>query len=614
MGGINKATLSKPKVNTVPARQSQKSQLAPGAMPENGLGALEPRLFVQRKCACGVGCPGCQNENLQLQPKLKIGSPNDEYEQEPDQVADPVMRMPDSQVQRQFEPEDEEQEAIQAKFAPSTGSAPLQRPAGKEESVLSGHLTPGETQPELYAGRDQVQSSTGMPYLLKAGLEAHSGMDLSGVRVHNNSPKPAQLSALAYTQGLDIHIGPGQERYLPHEGWHVVQQLEKRVNPTMQEKGVWINDDARLEREADVMGVRALQKNSLERVLNRSRNQRPIRSSQEEAGLVQRQEEEHSLAGRPPSYRESSENLRSFSVNRTTYDNMVSRAIGQLRNQRAENSTFAPVLFPMLRAMYSNRVWLDVWGNLVEGGPVSYTFPGQQNLSLNLALILDDGVPQTAGRFTHDASNGRIIIKVRRNHSVNHLAETIYHEVLHLVAWLVRTHGPSIVQGISGRALAGIDINRHLSTVNVIKRNLVPLQTAVNSFRQGNGGSPISAVGLERVAAFLIDEVLVRAETDVFLLSTRTTNLLNEPSVGFLRNYIFNHSGIFLPADINGLGVTENQTLVQMAEILGDFYNLRIRTRGNFGSTAEPQAPASPIDSIQSQTDRGPLGGRGLDN
>lgn len=97
-----------------------------------------------------------------------------------------------------------------------------------------------------------------IPAPLKAGLEQLSGMDLSGVRVHYNSPKPAQLHAFAYAQGQDIHLGPGQERHLPHEGWHVVQQMQGRVKPTFQARNVSINDDAGLESEADFMGRRAL--------------------------------------------------------------------------------------------------------------------------------------------------------------------------------------------------------------------------------------------------------------------------------------------------------------------------------------------------------------------
>jgi hypothetical protein len=71
-----------------------------------------------------------------------------------------------------------------------------------------------------------------MPDHLKAGIESLSGMDLSDVRVHLNSEKPAQLNALAYAQGNDIHLGPGQERHLPHEVWHVIQQRQGRVQAT----------------------------------------------------------------------------------------------------------------------------------------------------------------------------------------------------------------------------------------------------------------------------------------------------------------------------------------------------------------------------------------------
>ena len=79
---------------------------------------------------------------------------------------------------------------------------------------------------------------------------------MSDVRVHYNSDKLAEVGALAYTQGTNIHVAPGQERHLPHEAWHVVQQAQDRVKPTMQAKEVSINDDAGLEREADVMGLR----------------------------------------------------------------------------------------------------------------------------------------------------------------------------------------------------------------------------------------------------------------------------------------------------------------------------------------------------------------------
>jgi hypothetical protein len=116
-------------------------------------------------------------------------------------------------------------------------------------------------------------NNTGLPNQLKSGIENLSGYSMDDVKVHYNSPKPAQLQAHAYAQGTDIHIASGQEKHLPHEAWHVVQQKQGRVKPTTQLKGkVNINDDAGLEKEADVMGSKALQMNSKKNLKNGSIN------------------------------------------------------------------------------------------------------------------------------------------------------------------------------------------------------------------------------------------------------------------------------------------------------------------------------------------------------
>jgi len=110
------------------------------------------------------------------------------------------------------------------------------------------------------------ENNTGLPDNLKSGIENISGYSMNDVKVHYNSAKPAQLNAHAYAQGTDIHLGSGQEKHLPHEAWHVVQQKQGRVKATKQMKGaVAINDDVGLEKEADVMGIRiaSQQSNSL---------------------------------------------------------------------------------------------------------------------------------------------------------------------------------------------------------------------------------------------------------------------------------------------------------------------------------------------------------------
>lgn len=137
-------------------------------------------------------------------------------------------------------------------------------PAGADSLAASGHVVQryrildGRSLPSAHFGSSSLlPHSTGLPARLKASVEALSGRALGDVTVHYNSDQPARLQALAYTQGSEIHLAAGQERHLPHEAWHVVQQQQGRVRPTLQATGVAINDDSTLEREADVMGHQA---------------------------------------------------------------------------------------------------------------------------------------------------------------------------------------------------------------------------------------------------------------------------------------------------------------------------------------------------------------------
>jgi hypothetical protein len=96
---------------------------------------------------------------------------------------------------------------------------------------------------------------TGLPDQLKAGVESASGVLLDNVQVHYNSTQPPTLNALADVRSPEIHVAQGQNTHLPPEAWHVVQQAQGRVEPTMQMKtDVPLNEDAGLEHEADVMG------------------------------------------------------------------------------------------------------------------------------------------------------------------------------------------------------------------------------------------------------------------------------------------------------------------------------------------------------------------------
>ena len=154
---------------------------------------------------------------------------------------------------------EDDEDTLQGKFA-----QPIQRMEDDEDAVQGKFEKPiqrmeddEDTMQGKFEAPVQKKNLTGMPDNLKAGIEDLSGFSMDDVRVHYGSSKPAAVQAHAYTQGTDIHIAPGQERHLPHEAWHVAQQMAGRVEPTTEIGGMPVNDNAALEHEADVMGARA---------------------------------------------------------------------------------------------------------------------------------------------------------------------------------------------------------------------------------------------------------------------------------------------------------------------------------------------------------------------
>lgn len=101
------------------------------------------------------------------------------------------------------------------------------------------------------------RDGTGLPGRLRQAVEVLSGVSLAGVRVHHGSPLPGTIQARAFAHGNEIHVGPGHGRHLAHEAWHIVQQRQGRVAPTLQAAGLALNNSPQLEGEAERMGARA---------------------------------------------------------------------------------------------------------------------------------------------------------------------------------------------------------------------------------------------------------------------------------------------------------------------------------------------------------------------
>lgn len=89
---------------------------------------------------------------------------------------------------------------------------------------------------------------------LKTDVGNLSSFSMDDVRVHCDSDKPAQLNALAYEQGTDIQ----QEKHLPHDAWHMVQQKQGHVQPTTQLHSV--NDNEGLEKRTNALGDKIVQR------------------------------------------------------------------------------------------------------------------------------------------------------------------------------------------------------------------------------------------------------------------------------------------------------------------------------------------------------------------
>ncbi|MDQ6530924.1 DUF4157 domain-containing protein [Flavobacterium sp. LHD-85] len=158
-----------------------------------------------------------------------------------------------------------EDKTLETASKTSSSSNAIQLKNNREYSVVQQKLAENSTAiTSSFTPIQRKTNNTGLPDNLKSGIENLSGHSMDDVKVHYNSDKPAQLNAHAYAQGTDIHIASGQEKHLPHEAWHVVQQKQGRVKPTLQMKGkVNVNDDKGLEKEADVMGSKALQKSNI---------------------------------------------------------------------------------------------------------------------------------------------------------------------------------------------------------------------------------------------------------------------------------------------------------------------------------------------------------------
>ncbi len=156
-----------------------------------------------------------------IQAKLAINQPNNRYEQEADQVADAVMRMSEPWVQREVEPEEEE-EFLKTK----THSSQVTEVTSNIESRIQS----------LKGGGQPLSEPT------RTFFEPRFGYDFGGVKIHTGSKATEAaeyINAKAFTKGRDIVFGEGQyspytstgKHLIAHELAHIQQNNNSDTTP-----------------------------------------------------------------------------------------------------------------------------------------------------------------------------------------------------------------------------------------------------------------------------------------------------------------------------------------------------------------------------------------------
>jgi len=150
---------------------------------------------------------------------------------------------------------------------PSVGSGPDAAPGPTIQRKTEDPAAPERRTAQSTEAATTGASSSGgqaLPAPVRQQMEGAFGADFSSVRVHQG-PEAAQVGAIAFARGDDLHFAAGHYRpgdragqeVLGHELAHVVQQRQGRVAATTQHKGIDVNADPALEAQADEAGRRA---------------------------------------------------------------------------------------------------------------------------------------------------------------------------------------------------------------------------------------------------------------------------------------------------------------------------------------------------------------------
>ncbi len=442
------------------------------------------------------------------------------------------------------------------------GGAPAKSPGGTAATQVSpktaGH-TPGvgASAQEGFLRGPQAEAvagagSSGQPLTQadRAYFEPRLGRDLSGVRVRDGAAAAGAAQAMgaeAFAFGSDLGFAPG--RYRPGSS----------------------------------AGRRLLAHELAHVALEGSREGRsPAR--------VRRQVTPGSAA--PAT-------TPTWSVSRSVFQSRLSRALNQMTTSTVAAHTLSGTLEPILRSLAADAEWRDSAGTSSGGNDVTIARPGPSGQTVRLRLILDDtAAPPATGMFEPLAPDAGVIrVYIRDNDSADMLSTTLYHESLHLMRWLA-AHSPGgdflADTGATGgrrETLEGIDPARHPRHLASVRAHVARLAAATNAARPS--GDTIGAAGIDRVAAYVMEEYLVRLESEVYRLMRDSDAAARDPRptvrsltsaellfpLEHVYRYLFEFNPEFRAADRASLSGFDRQEVADLYAFFRDRADYFIRLR-----------------------------------
>jgi hypothetical protein len=228
-------------------------------------------LFLQHACDPTIQCQVEEEEEELLQPqlednlesgpvdadtsvssKLKVGIPDDAYEEEADQVAEAVMRSPDSGLEAGSE--DEEDSVLQQTPQAGMIRRQLTTDEDEEEDVLQAKRNGGGNARVGAETSTYVRSpgpGSPVPLHVRRRVEPVLNADFSGVQVHHDSSArdaAESIRAKAFTYQQHIFLGKGHRPddlgLMAHELAHVLHQEKAPAQPLIHRKPYPMNNPA----------------------------------------------------------------------------------------------------------------------------------------------------------------------------------------------------------------------------------------------------------------------------------------------------------------------------------------------------------------------------------